>query len=312
VQRAARTLQAAIGGARAGEFSEGGREYEIRLQMRDAERLTQSQIMNLTVPNDSGEPISLRNIIDIEDGVGPQRIDRKNQQRLAVIYANISGRDLGSVAADVQDVLRDMALPQGYDGRVSGEFEDQQQAFAELSLAMIMAVLLVYMVLASLYESLRDPLIVMFTVPLSIIGVTVVLFLTGTTFNMQSLIGMIMLVGIVVNNSILIVDQTARLQRGYGLPLYEAVLEAGRRRLRPVMMTTLTTTFAMLPLAIGIGEGAEAQAPMARAVIGGLLSASFITLLVIPVIYVIFHRHDDARAKAATPASRVATGAQSY
>jgi len=166
---------------------------------------------------------------------------------------------------------------------------------------MIMAVLLVYMVLASLYESLRDPLIVMFTVPLAIVGVVLMLFFTGTTFNLQSMIGIIMLVGIVVNNSILIVDQTAQLQRDRGFRLHDAVLEAGRRRLRPVLMTTLTTTFAMLPLALGIGEGAEAQAPMARSVIGGLLGAVFITLLVIPVIYVIFHRKDD-EALAASPA----------
>jgi hydrophobic/amphiphilic exporter-1 (mainly G- bacteria), HAE1 family len=305
VQRAARTLEAAIGGVRAGEYSDGGREYRIRLQMRDAERLSQEQILNLTVPNNTGQPIGLRNIIDVAEGVGPQRIDRKNQQRLAVVYANISGRDLGSIAADVQEALRDIALPEGYDGLVSGEYEDQQEAFSELGLAMLMAVLLVYMVLASLYESLRDPLIVMFTVPLSIIGVALMLYLTGTTFSMQSLIGMIMLVGIVVNNSILIVDQTSRLQHDQSFPLYDAVLEAGRRRLRPVLMTTLTTISAMLPLALGVGEGAEAQAPMARSVIGGLLGAAFITLLVIPVIYVIFHRKDDERLVAAemAPAS---------
>ena len=303
VQRVARTLESAIGGVRAGDFTEDGREYQIRLQVRDAEQFSQSQILNLTVPSlTEGEPISLRNVLRIEEGIGPQQIDRKNQQRLAVIYANISGRDLGSVAVDVQGALREIAMPDGYDLLVSGQFEDQQEAFAELGLAMIMAVLLVYMVLASLYESLRDPLIVMFTVPLSIIGVVAMLYVTGTTFNMQSMIGIIMLVGIVVNNSILIVDQTARLQRVRGFKLYDAVLEAGRRRLRPVLMTTLTTTFAMLPLALGIGEGAEAQAPMARSVIGGLLGAVFITLLVIPLIYVIFHRKDDEWLAASTTA----------
>jgi hydrophobic/amphiphilic exporter-1 (mainly G- bacteria), HAE1 family len=308
VQRAARTLQTAIGGTRAGEFSENGREFLIRLQMRDAERMTQTQILNLTVPNENGSPIALRNIIDLSEGVGPQQIDRRNQQRVAVVFANISGRDLGSVAADVREVLREMALPDGYEGRVSGEFEEQQQAYRELMLAMFMAVLLVYMVMASLYESLRDPFIVMFTVPLSVVGVLAALYLTGTTFNLQSMIGMIMLVGIVVNNSILIVDQSARLQRSAGLSVADAVLEAGRRRLRPVLMTTLTTACAMLPLAIGIGEGAEAQAPMARAVIGGLVSASFVTLLVIPVIYVIFHAKDDARAPAMAERPVAVTG----
>ncbi|MEA5446324.1 efflux RND transporter permease subunit [Gammaproteobacteria bacterium AB-CW1] len=295
MQQAARTLEAAIGGVRAGQFTDQGREYDMLLRLRDSERLTQAQILNLTVPNEAGEQIAMRNLVDITDGIGPQQIDRKNQQRLNVIYANISGRDLGSVASDVQEALRDIPMPEGYEAMVSGEFEEQQEAFSELGLAMIMAIILVYMVLASLYESLRDPFIVMFTVPLSIIGVSVMLYLTGTTFNLQSLIGMIMLVGIVVNNSILIVDQTARLQRGDGMRLNPAIVEAGRRRLRPVLMTTLTTTFAMLPLALGIGEGAEQQAPMARAVIGGLLSASFVTLLVIPVIYSLFHRKDDER-----------------
>jgi len=296
MERAARTLEAAIGGVRAGEFTDEGREYDMMLRMRDSERLSQSQILNLTVPNEDGDQIALRNLVDVDEGVGPQQIDRKNQQRLAVVYANISGRDLGSVASDVQEILRDIPMPEGYDAGVSGEFEDQQEAFSELGLAMIMAVLLVYMVLASLYESLRDPFIVMFTVPLAIVGVNIMLYLTGTTYNLQSLIGIIMLIGIVVNNAILIVDQTGRLQKNEGMRLNAAITEAGRRRLRPVLMTTLTTTFAMLPLALGIGEGADQQAPMARAVIGGLLSSSFMTLLVIPVIYSIFHRKDDERA----------------
>lgn len=293
MERAARMLEAAIGGVQAGNFTDSGREYPILIKLDDAEQLSQTDILNLTVPGDNGNQVALRNIVEIEEGVGPQSIERKDQQRLNVVYANISGRDLGSVARDIQDELDSVALPEGYDMFVTGEYEEQEEAFSELGLAMLMAVLLVYMVLASLYESLRDPLIVMFTVPLALIGVSLMLLLTGTTLNMQSLIGMIMLIGIVVNNSILIVDQTGRLQRDHGLKVENAIVEAGRRRLRPVLMTTMTTTFAMLPLAVGIGEGAETQAPMARAVIGGLLSAMFVTLLVIPVIYALLHRRDD-------------------
>lgn len=298
IERAARTLEAAIGGVRAGQFTDDGREYDILLRMKDSQQLSRSQLMNLSVPNDRGEQVALRNLVEITEGIGPEEIERKNQQRLVVVYANISGRDIGSVAEDIQEILRDTPMPEGYDAFVSGEYEEQQEAFSEMGLAMIMAVVLVYMVLASLYESLRDPFIVMFTVPLSIIGVNLSLYLTGTTFNLQSLIGMIMLVGIVVNNSILIVDQIARLQGHDGMRLNAAIVEAGRRRLRPVLMTTLTTTFAMLPLALGLGEGAEQQAPMARAVIGGLLSATFTTLLVIPVIYSLFHNRDDERLSA--------------
>lgn len=293
LERAARTLQAAIGGVRSGRFSDEGREYDILLRMKDAQTLSRAQILNLTVPNASGEQIALRNLVTISEGIGPQEIERKNQQRLITIYANISGRDMGSVADDVRNTLQQTPMPEGYDAFLSGEYEEQQEAFSEMGLAMIMAIILVYMVLASLYESLRDPFVVMFTVPLSIVGVNLALYITGTTFNLQSMIGMIMLVGIVVNNSILIVDQIARLQDHDGMRLNAAIVEAGRRRLRPVLMTTLTTTFAMLPLALGLGEGAEQQAPMARSVIGGLLAATFTTLLVIPVIYSLFHRRDD-------------------
>jgi HAE1 family hydrophobic/amphiphilic exporter-1 len=155
------------------------------------------------------------------------------------------------------------------------------------------------MVMASLYESLRDPLIVMFSVPLATIGVVLLLLLTHTTFNIQSYIGCIMLGGIVVNNAILLVDHINLLRRRDGLPIGEAIIEAGRRRLRPILMTATTTILAMLPLALGLGEGGEAQAPMARAIIGGLLSANVITLLVIPTVYATFERKERPAGKPA-------------
>jgi HAE1 family hydrophobic/amphiphilic exporter-1 len=172
---------------------------------------------------------------------------------------------------------------------VAGKFEEQQKAFRELVISLILALVLVYMVLACQYESLRDPLVVMFSVPLAVIGVLVTLFLTGTTLNVQSYIGCIMLGGIVVNNAILLVDQAGRLIRE-GRPSREALTEAGRRRLRPILMTTLTTILGLLPLALGIGEGSDAQAPLARAVVGGLTGSTLITLVLIPVVYSLFHR----------------------
>jgi HAE1 family hydrophobic/amphiphilic exporter-1 len=172
---------------------------------------------------------------------------------------------------------------------LAGDYEEQQKAFGELLLSLALAIGLIYMILASLYESLRDPLIVMLSVPLAAVGVITTLYFTGTTFNMQSFIGIIMLVGIVVNNAILIVDQAGQLLRE-GRTAIDAAREAGRRRLRPILMTTLTTVLGLLPLALGMGEGAEAQAPMARAVIGGLASSTLITLLVIPVAYTLLHR----------------------
>ena len=182
-------------------------------------------------------------------------------------------------------------MPRGYDMVMAGDRKEQQESFAQLLLALVLAVLLVYMIMASLYESLRDPLIVMFTLPLAIIGVLAVLFITSTTFNVQSFIGVIMLIGIVINNAILIVDQATRLLSAQNTTPAVAVLEAGRRRLRPILMTSLTTILAMLPLAFGLGEGSEMQAPMAITLIGGLISSTMITLIVIPCLYILFHRN---------------------
>jgi hydrophobic/amphiphilic exporter-1 (mainly G- bacteria), HAE1 family len=217
-------------------------------------------------------------------------IERRDQQRFVKITANVAGRDLGSVAAEVGRELAEIPRPTGYDFRVAGSFEQQQAAFEELLVSLLLALLLVYMVLAAQYESLRDPLIVMLSVPVAAIGVLGVLAATNTTLNVQSYIGCIMLGGIVVNNAILLVDQARRLQDHDGLGSREAASVAGRRRLRPILMTTLTTVLALLPLALGIGEGADAQAPMARAVLGGLGASTLLTLVLIPAVYTVVHR----------------------
>jgi HAE1 family hydrophobic/amphiphilic exporter-1 len=215
-------------------------------------------------------------------------IDRKDQQRLTTVTANVAGRDLGSVASDVQAILDRIPRPVGYNLIVAGDYEEQQKAFDELIISLVLALMLVYMVLACQYESLRDPLVVMMSVPLAAVGVLILLFLTGTTLNLQSYIGCIMLGGIVVNNAILLVDQSGRLTR-QGMSVRDAVAEAGRRRLRPILMTTMTTVLALLPLAFGIGEGSDAQAPLARAVVGGLTGSTLITLVLIPAVYSLFH-----------------------
>ena len=179
---------------------------------------------------------------------------------------------------------------------VAGNFEEQQKAFRELVTSLILALVLVYMVLACQYESLRDPLVVMLSVPLAAIGVLVTLLITATTFNVQSYIGCIMLGGIVVNNAILLVDQAGRLIHN-GMPTHDALIEAGRRRLRPILMTTLTTILGLLPLALGIGEGTDAQAPLARAVVGGLIGSTLITLGLIPAVYSLFHPDPKASSR---------------
>ena len=281
-------IETAMAGSKAGEFRVGGNAYRILVQLADAEKRSLDEILDLTMRTPTGEQVAIRNLVTTVAGQGPLVIDRKDQQRLMTVSANIAGRDLGSVAADVQARLEAIARPVGYDLLVSGNFEEQAKAFRELLVSLVLALVLVYMVLASQYESLRDPLVVMVSVPMAAVGVLLMLFLSGTTFNLQSFIGCIMLVGIVVNNAILLVDQAGQLRQA-GLTVAEAVAEAGRRRLRPILMTTLTTILAMLPLAMGIGEGADVQAPLARAVVGGLLGSTLITLVLIPVVYTLFH-----------------------
>ncbi|MCL7487996.1 MAG: efflux RND transporter permease subunit [Desulfobulbaceae bacterium] len=281
-------LETAIAGSKAGEFRSEGDSYRILVQLKDAEKRSIDEILNLTLTTGSGEQVALRNVVSSQTSRGPVVINRKDQQRLASIQANIAGRDLGSVAADIEEELALIPRPADYSLEVAGSFEEQQKAFGELVLSLILALVLVYMVLACQFESLRRPVVVMVSVPLAAIGVLLMLFLTKTTLNLQSYIGCIMLSGIVVNNAILLVDQAGRL-RHTGMKLRDSLVEAGRRRLRPILMTTLTTILALLPLALGIGEGADAQAPLARAVVGGLMGSSLITLMLIPVVYSLFY-----------------------
>ena len=285
----ARAIETAVAGSEAGEYRVRNNSYRILVQLADAEKLPLSEILDMTVRNADGEDIALRNILETESGQGPILIERKDQQRLVKVTANVAGRDLGSVAREVDERLTEIPRPLGYDFVVAGSFEEQQEAFEELIVSLILSLCLVYMVLAAQYESLRDPLVVMLSVPVAAIGVLVTLVITRTTLNVQSFIGCIMLGGIVVNNAILLVDQARKLQ-AEGLSTIDAVAEAGRRRLRPILMTTLTTVLALLPLALGIGEGADAQAPLARAVLGGLAASSIITLVLIPVVFSLMHR----------------------
>lgn len=264
-----------------------------------AEQRSIDEVLNLTLRTDSGENVALRNLVTTRASRAPLEINRKYQQRQVTVSGNVAGRPLGDVAQDLQVALDQIPRPDNYELLVAGNYEEQQESFRELVKALILSLLLVYMVLACQYESFRDPLIVMVATPMAGIGVLLTLWLTSTTLNLQSAIGCIMLGGIVVNNAILLVDQASRLRLDEKLPLNDAVLEAGRRRLRPILMTTLTTILGLMPLALGIGEGADAQAPLARAVVGGLTGSTLISLVLIPVVYTIFHR--DAAEAAPKP-----------
>ena len=287
VKEIADALRTILAGSEAGEFRENGDEYTILVKVKDADLLGLDQILDLSMRNDKGELVVLRNLINYERVKGPVNIERKNQERVLTVGGNIQDRDLGSVVQDIQAKLEDIPMPPGFTLLFSGDYEDQQESFRELMFAFSLALALVYMVMACQFESLRDPLVVMFSVPLAAIGVVLALFLTRTTFNLQSFIGVIMLAGIVVNNAILLVDTANLLRNEEGMPLEKAVREAGKRRLRPILMTTLTTVLGLFPLALGRGDGGETQAPMARAVIGGLTSSTVITLFFVPAVYLV-------------------------
>jgi HAE1 family hydrophobic/amphiphilic exporter-1 len=290
VTKIAKMLQTAISGTSAGYFRDGGYEYMIRVKLADADKKDLQEIIDLSLTNADSEPVVLRNVVQVRPRRGPVLIQRKDQERVVFVSANISGRDMGSILADIKEGLRNIPVPKDFSILFGGDYEEQQKAFRELMMSFFLALVLVYMVMASLYESLRYPFVVMFSVPLAGIGVIWMLFLTHTTFNIQSFIGCIMLGGIAVNNAILLVDHINLLRRRDAMPLRAAIEEAGRRRLRPILMTATTTILAMTPLALGIGEGGDAQAPMARAIIGGLFSSNLITLVVIPTVYALIDR----------------------
>ncbi len=290
VNQVASFIQTVLMGTQASQFREGGREYRILVKVKDSETMDVSDILDLTMTNSDGQPVSLRNVIDVRGQRGPQQIERRDRERIITVSGELAGRDLGSVIKDVRQALKTVPVPRDFTIGFTGDYEEQQKAFRELLVSILLAVFLVYMVMAMLYESLRDPLIVMFSVPLAIIGVVFILFLTGTTFNVETYIGCIMLGGIVVNNAILLVDYTNLLRRRDKMELRQAIEEAGRRRLRPILMTALTTIIAMIPMALGLQEGSEIQTPLARAVIGGLTSSTLITLVVVPVVYSLFEK----------------------
>lgn len=289
VAQIARAVQTFINGYPASIFSDPstGNQYNITVRAQEMDRGSLTDLSQIFVLNSHGRPITLDNVAEISRGAAPIQIERKYEQRVIRVTANTFGRDLGSVAAEIQSKIDQLNLPLNFKINLSGAVESQRESFIALLGAFILAVILVYMVLASQFKSLLDPFIIMFSVPLGMIGVLWALFLTQTELSVTSFMGVIMMAGIVVSNGILLVDYTNRL-RGRGRDLRTAVIEAGRIRLRPILMTSLTTILGLFPMAVGLGEGSESNAPMAIAVIGGLSVSTFLTLLFIPTLYTIF------------------------
>jgi HAE1 family hydrophobic/amphiphilic exporter-1 len=287
VRDVAQVIQTNIGGSRAGSYRIGGDEYPITVRLRPEDRLGTLDLDNISIRTPEGGVLPISSVIQKQSARGPEDINRINGQRVTNITANLeSGVALGEAVEAIQAELSDFPLPSGFNIVFGGEWEEQQKAAADFSMSIIMALILIYMVMAGQFERFLDPLVVMFSVPLAMVGVIPALLLTGTTLNIQSLMGMIMLIGIVVNNAIVLVDYINLMRREKNMPVFEAVVEAGRLRLRPILITTLTTVLGLLPLSFGLGAGAEIQASLARVVIGGLTASTLVTLIFIPVVYV--------------------------
>jgi multidrug efflux pump subunit AcrB len=282
------TIATSVNGTDASLYTDPvtGNQYNILVRLNEDYRSNIEDLKNLILTTQSGQPVLLGSVASVEKANSPVEIDRKYQQRLVEVTANVTGRDLGSVANDIRAKLAGISIPPGFEIRLTGNVEQQGKTFSDLLLAFALAILLVYVVMASQFQSLLDPFVIMFTVPLGFVGVLWMLFLTNTTLSVTSFQGVIVMVGIVVSNGILLVDYTNHRRRA-GEELHVAVVRAGRTRLRPILMTTLATVLGLIPLAIGIG-GESSQAPLAIAVIGGLTVSTFLTLLFIPTIYTIF------------------------
>jgi len=290
VNQIAAIIQTNIGGGRAGVFREGGEEYPIIVRLQPTDRLSTNDLSNVSINTSSGQILPVSAVITAERRRSPTDIERVDGQRVTYVTANLeSGIALGGIVKTLQEELRDIRLPKGFSSLFSGEYKEQQKAQHDFVLSVVMAVILIYMVMAAQFERFLDPLIVMVTVPLAFIGVVPTLLLTGTSLNIQSLMGIVMLIGIVVNNAIVLVDYINLMRREQKLDIREAVLQSGRLRLRPILMTTCTTVLGMLPLAFGTGPGGEIQAALARSVIGGLTVSTLITLVLIPVVYISVH-----------------------
>jgi HAE1 family hydrophobic/amphiphilic exporter-1 len=283
----AETIRTNVAGTQAAYYRERGNEYPIIVRLREEDRERVRDVDDIRISTPTGQLQQAKNLMSVRMQTGPVQIERKNQERITYINAELE-TTLSEAMDSVTARFPEMNIPRDFSVGFGAEAEEQAKAFGELRLMLILAIILVYAVMASQYESLRDPFIIMFSIPLAAIGVVASLMLTGTAFSLQAYIGVIMLAGIVVSNAILLVDYTNTLRRRDGLPLRQAVEEAGRTRLRPILMTTLTTVLGLLPLSLGIGEGAELQAPMGRVVIGGLLASTVITLVFVPTMYTLF------------------------
>jgi len=281
------TVRASVYGRNAGKFRVRGDEYDIFVRLREADRQDLDALGQLPVRLPSGQLIRVENVAEITREQGPVEIERKDQHRIVRVEGDVHGRSLGEVIAEVQQRVAEQEVPQGITVVIGGQSEEIRDAFLWLSLALVIGIILVYMIMASQFESLVDPFVVMFSVPVAFIGVLWFLFLRGYSLNIIVFLGLLLLVGVVVNNAIVLVDYI-NILRARGRSMLDAVREAGRTRLRPVLMTAFTTILAMSPMAFGKGQGSEVWNPLGSTIMGGLIISTLVTLILVPTVYSIF------------------------
>jgi HAE1 family hydrophobic/amphiphilic exporter-1 len=280
-------------------FTEGSREHEVLVIGDKPYRSSAAAIQQLLVATPTGAQVPMADFITLQPDLSPTVVSRKNQQRVVYVNVDVEGSDLRGVTSRVQRMLEEYPWPTDFVWALGGGAEDMMESFFWLTVALMGGALLVYMVMASQFESLLEPFIIIFTIPLALIGVVWALLVTNTTLSVVAMIGIVLLMGIVVNNAIVLLDYVKQL-RARGIEMREAVVRASTRRMRPILMTALTTILAMLPLSLEIGTGAEMWSPMGRAVIGGLAVSTLLTLLIIPVVYTLFGDLKLARARRRT------------
>ena len=285
-------VRSRINGYTAGYLKEDGDEYDILVRLSEADRNSISDIENLTIPTQSGKLIKLSELASVQEYLAPPEIERKTRQRMLTIKVTPHDVSLGELAAAIQAVVEPMERPAGVTVRYGGDYEEQQESFADIGMLFALIIILVYVVMASQFESLSKPFIIMMSVPFAISGVIISLWVTGTSLDMIGALGVVMLVGIVVKNGIVLVDYI-NLMRDRGYELNEAIQLSGQSRLRPVLMTAFTTLLGMVPMAVSNGEGSEMWRPLGIVVIGGLLVSTLVTLIVVPVMYGIMSRHGE-------------------
>ena len=290
----ASALRSQVYGLEATRFSGEGEEWNIYLRATEEGRDSPKDILALPITTLTGGTVTLAAVADLVPGTGPTVINRLNQQRIVTVMSDLHGTRLNVVKPQIEAKIAELNLPPSIDVAFGGDIEEQAKSFQDLTLLLVLAIALVYIVMAAQFESFRGPFIIMFSIPFAFVGVIWAFLLTGTTLNMVSFMGMVMLMGIVVNNAIVLVDYT-NIMRKRGQSIHEALVTAGERRLRPVLMTASTTMFGMLPLALSRGEGAESWNPLGIAMIGGLFVSTVVTLILVPVIYSIFEGRRERR-----------------